>query len=170
MRILVLIAVLGGCLLMNVDHSFGQLGPKQGGAAGQQAAGQVVSRITPEQLATVLTQAGMRSQVATTQDGQKYVKVSVGELKSPYVALGNCNNQGCGDLLFGAYFNADPNVTADNVNAWNAQYRFAKVYLDSDGGVAFELDMTLAGGVTLENIKENGRLFAALLTKYYEGE
>ena len=62
MRILVLLAMLGGCLLINTDNGFAQVGPRQTPGGG---GGQVVSRVTPEQVAAALTQAGMRSQVVT---------------------------------------------------------------------------------------------------------
>ena len=164
MRIFVLLAMLGGCLLINTDNAFAQVGPRQTPGGG---GGQVVSRVTPEQVAAALTQAGMRSQVVT-QNNQKFVKMTIGEFKSPIVAFYDCNNQGCGNLEFVAFFNADAGFTADAMNQWNQQYRFAKVYVDTDGGAVFEMDMWLTGGVTMENIKENAKVFGALLTKFAE--
>jgi hypothetical protein len=165
MRILALLAMLGGCLLINTDNALAQVGPRTspGGGGG----GQVISRVTPEQVAAALTQAGMRSQVVT-QNNQKFVKMTIGEFKSPIVAFYDCNNQGCGNLEFVAFFNADAGFTADAMNQWNQQYRFAKVYVDTDGGAVFEMDMWLTGGVTMENIKENAKVFGALLSKFAE--
>jgi hypothetical protein len=145
MRILSLIAVLGGCLLMNPEHSFAQVGPKQQQPAG---AGQALSRVTPEQVATALTQAGIRSQVVT-QENTKIVRMTIGQLKTPAVFFSDCNNQGCGNLEFAAFFSADPSWTAD-------------------GSVTFQMDVLVTGGLTLENIKENGKIFAALLNKFLE--
>jgi|tagenome__1003787_1003787.scaffolds.fasta_scaffold20880958_3 hypothetical protein len=164
MRILSLIAVLGGCLLMNPEHSFAQVGPKQQQPAG---AGQALSRVTPEQVATALTQAGIRSQVVT-QENTKIVRMTIGQLKTPAVFFSDCNNQGCGNLEFAAFFSADPSWTADGMNNWNSQWRYAKASLDTDGSVTFQMDVLVTGGLTLENIKENGKIFAALLNKFLE--
>jgi len=164
MRIVSLIALVVGCLLMNADYSFAQLGPR---AQQQPAAGQALSRVTPEQVATALTQAGIRSQVATVNN-EKIVRMTIGQLKSPAVFFSDCNNQGCGNLSFMAFIAADASWTLDVMNTWNSQWRYAKASLDSDGSVSFSMDVLVSGGVTLENIKENGKLFAALLEKFLE--
>ena len=87
MRIFSLLALLCGLILLNADHSFAQVGPKQ-----QPAAGGALSRVTPEQVATALTQVGIRAQVAT-QNNEKIVRMTIGDLKSPVVFFSDCNNQ-----------------------------------------------------------------------------
>ena len=162
MRIFSLLALLCGLILLNADHSFAQVGPKQ-----QPAAGGALSRVTPEQVATALTQVGIRAQVAT-QNNEKIVRMTIGDLKSPVVFFSDCNNQGCGNLAFMAFFSADPSWTVDVMNNWNSNWRYAKAALSEDGSVAFSMDVLVTGGLTMENIKENGKLFAALLTKFLE--
>jgi hypothetical protein len=155
MRIPSMIAVLACCLLTTADQSLAQLGPK-----GQpSAAGQVLSRITPEQLAAALTQAGFRSQV-TTGNNEKYVKSTMHGFNIT-VILKDCNNQGCGNYGFVTWFGDKVNL--DFVNAWNNQWRFAKASIDSDGDLEFSSDVLVAGGVTLENVKENAKAFDSLL-------
>src|SRR5712691_5642542 len=122
MRIPSMIAVLACCFLTTADQSLAQLGPK-----GQpSAAGQVLSRITPEQLAAALTQAGFRSQV-TTSNNEKYVKSTMHGFNVT-VILKDCNNQGCGNYGFVTWFGDKVNL--DFVNAWNNQWRFGKASID----------------------------------------
>ena len=143
MRLLAMIAIATSCILAPIQAS-AQLGPKQ-----QPQAGGVLTRVTPEQVASALTQAGYRSQVVT-RNNQKFVTSSIHGFNIT-TAFFDCNNQGCGNLQFVTWFN--DKVNTDFVNAWNAQYRFAKATVDRDGELQFSMDVWLGGGVTLDNIK-----------------
>ena len=170
MRILSVIAVLGGCLLLMPSPSLAQLGPKNpqpprpAPAPAPGGAGGALSKITPEQTAAALTAAGYRAQVATTKDKAptKYVttKMHNGDF-TVTVYFAQCDAQGCGSLQFTSWFN--DKLPPDWVNAFNFQFRFGRAALDKDGDLRFSLDVGLWGGITLENLKEYARLFDALL-------
>jgi hypothetical protein len=151
----VLAVVVFSCLA--TGQSFAQLGPKQQAAP---TGGSIINRITPEQLASALTAAGYKSQVKTTNDNQKFVASSIHGF-NVVESLFDCNAQGCGNLQFIVWFN--DKVSLDFVNAWNAQYRFAKAAIDSDGDVAFSIDIYLDGGVTLDNVKNYAKVFDYML-------
>jgi hypothetical protein len=46
------------------------------------------------------------------------------------------------------------NVTVDDINRWNRDFRFSRAYLDTDGDPVLELDLDLAGGVCEDRIKD----------------
>jgi hypothetical protein len=45
-------------------------------------------------------------------------------------------------------------ATEDRINEWNRTKRYSKAYFDHDGDPVLELDLDLAGGVTMARIKD----------------
>jgi hypothetical protein len=167
MRILSVIAVLGGCLLLTPTPSWSQLGPKNpqppkpapAPTPAAPPAGAALSKVTPEQVASALTAAGFRAQV-TTKDKSKYVTTKMRNFNVT-VSFYTCDAQGCGSLQFISWFS--DKLTLEWVNAWNNRWRYAKAAVDKDGDLEFSLDVMASGGITLENVKENARIFDYLL-------
>jgi Putative bacterial sensory transduction regulator len=157
MRFLLSLLVIACSLFLNPQVLLAQVGPKGGGGT---AAGGLISRITAEQLAGILSQAGYPSQVRTQQN-EKYV---VSDMKGVTVnsILYTCNNQGC--LSFDLVVYASDQLTTDFVNAWNDKKRFTKASVDpSDGTLTLASTVVLSGGVSAENIKEYARFYEAML-------
>lgn len=48
---------------------------------------------------------------------------------------------------------SNTNVTMEDVNKWNMEWRLAKAYLDVDGDPHLELDMDLDGGITVQRLR-----------------
>jgi hypothetical protein len=46
------------------------------------------------------------------------------------------------------------NVTVDDINRWNRDFRFSRAYLDDDGDPVLELDLNMAGGICEDRIKD----------------
>jgi hypothetical protein len=152
MRILFITAVLGGLLLATSSQSY---------AEEERAGGAVISRIQPDKLAAILTDAGYQSQVQSDNSGS-YVATTMSGFNVSVVPY-DCKAQGCSSIQFWTGFGADASLTLEFVNAWNNQWRFAKASLDNQGNLIFTADMFLDGGVTAENIKFNASLFDYLL-------
>jgi len=51
-------------------------------------------------------------------------------------------------------FIGDSNATPEKVNIWNQTRRFSRSYLDDEGDPRLELDLDMAGGVTVARIKD----------------
>src|SRR5262249_53007306 len=119
MRILSVIAVLGGCLLLTPTPSLAQLGPKgpqpTPKAPPPAAAGGALSKVTPEQVAAALTAAGFRAQV-NTKGNTKFVTTKMRNFNVS-VAFYACDAQGCGSVQFISWFT--DKVPLEWVNAWN---------------------------------------------------
>jgi Putative bacterial sensory transduction regulator len=164
MRILsVIAAVLGGCLLLTPDLSLAQLGPKgpQPKAPPPAAAGGALSKVTPEQVAGALTAAGFRAQVqVNTSNNTKFVTT---KMRNFNVSVGfyACDAQGCGSMQFISWFT--DKVPLEWVNAWNDRWRYVKLAINKEGELVVSLDVLASGGITIENIKENARVFDVLL-------
>ncbi|MEE4382538.1 MAG: YbjN domain-containing protein [Pseudomonadales bacterium] len=63
-------------------------------------------------------------------------------------------------LLYAGF--SDVVLPADAANAWNRDYRFSKVYIDEAGDPVIEAELDLAGGVTLDRVRDFVRTFTAL--------
>ena len=156
MRMLFVI-VLGCSFLIAAHPSLAQLGPRT-----QQPAG-ALSRVTPEQVASAMTQAGFSSRVQTSKN-EKYITTTMSGF-NVRVFFFDCNNQGCGNFQDWSGFTKQESFTLEYVNAWNNQWRFAKANLDSDGNLIFSADVVVGGGVTLDNIKATAQLFDGLMSE-----
>lgn len=49
---------------------------------------------------------------------------------------------------------SDGNATLKKVNDWNKTKRFSRTYLDDEGDPHLELDLDMAGGVTVARVKD----------------
>ncbi len=58
------------------------------------------------------------------------------------------------------------NVTLQDLNEWNKGKLFTKAYLDDDGDPVLEMDVDLAGGVTIARIKDSIRTFDQSLAAF----
>lgn len=52
-----------------------------------------------------------------------------------------------GDLILKTYFKAKPSL--NRINDFNSQYRWARVYLDTDGELTVAQELSFTGGITI---------------------
>ncbi|MCF4151061.1 YbjN domain-containing protein [Dethiosulfovibrio sp. F2B] len=57
-------------------------------------------------------------------------------------------------------------VTIEDVNKWNSEWRLAKAYLDDDGDPHLELDMDLDGGITVQRLRNFMKNCSLFLDKF----
>ena len=62
-------------------------------------------------------------------------------------------------LLFFAGWNTEGDFPLSAINEWNRTSRFGRAYVDDQGDPVVELDLLLAGGVTMQTIKEYINVF-----------
>lgn len=55
-----------------------------------------------------------------------------------------------GDMLLRTYFTDQPSLTS--INAFNMQHRWARVYIDTDGGLTLAQELSFKGGISRETI------------------
>jgi hypothetical protein len=65
--------------------------------------------------------------------------------------------------MFSILLSKSANKTLSLVNKWNQEKRYAKAYLDSDGDLNLEYDVSFAGGVTTDHIAQAASVFETLL-------
>jgi len=154
MRNLCMATVLACCFLLP-EASFAQLGPK-----GQ--TNQILSKVTPEQVAAALIQAGFASKVVT-QDNERVVQVTMHGFNA-FVFFYGCDKQGCQAYQFFAGFS--DKVTSDYINAANQRLLFLKASMTNDG-TFLTMDSLATGGITLDNVKENAKMFDSQVPEFF---
>ena len=81
-----------------------------------------------------------------------------------YIYLYSCDGDaGCGSMEFSIILTKNAKMTLSIVNKWNQEKRYAKTYLDTDGDLNMEYDVSFAGGVTSDHIVQAAGVFEALL-------
>ncbi len=62
-----------------------------------------------------------------------------------------CEGAQCTSVMFTTFFTPERPVPLAVVNAWNADRRFGKAYIDDEGDLGFEMNVNLFGGVSEAN-------------------
>lgn len=62
----------------------------------------------------------------------------------------------------------DVKTSMNDLNEWNKSKRFSRTYLDDDGDPCLELDLDLAGGVTLARMHDFFRTCAVSFKKWHK--
>jgi Putative bacterial sensory transduction regulator len=157
MRSLLAIAALAICTLSTA--------PQPAAAQGAQP---VIARITPEALATAMTQAGWKSKVAVDANSkEKYVEIPFYQGKlNAFIDLFDCTAQGCSFVTFVIVFAASDKHTLEFSNNMNSRVRFVRSYRLDDGRLIILSDVDLTGGVTVRHLQEAGGNFEGAIGEY----
>lgn len=69
-----------------------------------------------------------------------------------------------GDLILKTYFSNKPSL--NRINDFNAQYRWARAYIDVDGGLTVAEELSFSGGITIQNISTFLNTFGEILDEF----
>ncbi len=150
----VALAVLAIAVLW-AGPSFAQ-GASQAAPPSGNAGQQVVTEFTPDQVASILRDAGYRAEIV--HENEKYhILTGMGGYK--VVLYLYCNNGKCTSLDWDVSFTAAPKYTLTLVNKWNREKRYAKAYIANDGAFYLEYSLDFSGGVTKQTLASSASLF-----------
>ncbi|NWH09640.1 MAG: YbjN domain-containing protein [Alphaproteobacteria bacterium] len=138
------------------------------GSAAQ--AQQMFDAATGQDLAAILQELGYSAQLGVDTQGDPMITGAIdgkGYMLYFYRCDENTNPRRCLDLQFSASFPM-PSVTLEMVNTYNQNNRFGQAYINADGTVGVDMSVTLQGGVTRQNIKENIDWWKTALTSFEE--
>ena len=140
--------------------------PTPGGGGGGPSPGPsvgagLVLKITAEQMAALLNEAGIRSEVRDIQGDKMVYAQFWGDALWSGVILDNCekDGSGCRTLSFFANFGKDQPVDANWLNAWNSIYYMVRSYKLNDGSLLFKAHLLIFSGVTADYIKQSALFF-----------
>ena len=140
-----------------------------GGGGGQPAqSGQLVTSVTPEMTAQMLTQVGYKNvEVYSSQAGRKHVKALLGQLPV-YVLHANCEGEQCSSLAFATFFGKQANIDWNYINAWHKSWRYTRLYRNDEEDLVFDMDMHFHSGVTPDYLQKSMVLYAQMLNTLLE--
>jgi len=116
----------------------------------------VVTSFTPDQVASILRDAGYRAEIVHEND--KY-RILTGMGGYKVVLYLYCTDTKCTSLDWDVSFTAAPKYTLTLVNKWNREKRYAKAYIANDGAFYLEYSLDFSGGVTKQTLAASASLF-----------
>jgi hypothetical protein len=133
----------------------------QGAPQSTATASTVKTKFTAAELAKVFQNAGYRADVPTS--GSPRILTGMSGYKVAIFLYSCDGDAGCGSLEFSSSFTKSAKMTLSIVNKWNQEKRYAKAYLDTDGDLNLEYDVSFAGGVTSDHVVQAASVFETLL-------
>lgn len=133
----------------------------QGGQAG------LVTLADPDQIAGIFGELGFTEVKVVELNNMPGKHVSAKANGVPVYAISRCSKS-CTAVTFHASFGAQESVDLEWINAYNSQMIFGKMFKFKDGAVALTMDMIYDGGVPLEHVKQNARLFGEVIKSVIE--
>lgn len=131
---------------------------------------QMFDAATGQDVTAILQELGYSAQLGVDNEGDPMITGAIegkGYMLYFYRCEENSTPRRCLDLQFSASFPL-PNVTLEMVNTYNQNNRFGQAYINADGTVGVDMSVTLQGGVTRQNIKENIDWWKTALTSFEE--
>lgn len=119
----------------------------------------------PAEVAKWLTDNGFEAEVAKNDKGESYIKTGA-EGMTFEILFYDCKPERCQSMELLIGFELDKPITADQLNAWNASKRYARVYPDAQGNPWFSYDINLAPGGTYEAMEDNYAIWIGLLPDF----
>jgi hypothetical protein len=118
------------------------------------AADRVVDVSSVDSVAALLREAGYRAEIKVAKDGDFYLDSATGGNSFQVTFYGCKDKINCDSFEFFSYFKKEPFFSTDLANEWNANHRFLKVAIDSDGDLAEYAAVSSVGKMTFDNFKD----------------
>ncbi len=132
--------------------SIGQDVPSDPGAplGGQQ----VMDIRQPSVVADLLAETGFRADRLENRVGDPFVGSNSNGKPFSIQFYGCQQKRDCPSIQFYTWYKREAYFTAELANEWNAQKRFLRAGVDSEGDLAIYLDIAAQGGMTRANFRD----------------
>ena len=114
----------------------------------------VVDVNSVDRVAALLREAGYRAEIKVGKDGDFYLDSATGGSNFQIFFYGCKDKIECDSFEFFSYFKKEPFFSTDMANEWNANHRFLKVAIDSDGDLSESATVDSIGRMTFDNFKD----------------
>jgi len=118
------------------------------------AADRIVDVSSVDGVAALLREAGYGAEIKVGKDGDPYIQSAVGGNDFQILFYGCKNKVGCDSFDFYSWFKKEPFFSTEMANEWNANHRFLKVAIDSDGDLSEYAYISTIGKMTYDNFKD----------------
>ena len=131
------------------------------------SAPETISEVSPDQIIQLFKEEGFTAELATLSSGKPFIRFKVEGFNSAIYFYSEKEDKSgfYRSIQFSAGFR--DKLSLDKANQWNRERRFVKVYVDTDGDLSFDQDISLDGGVSkkflLERIGDWRGFFSSVL-------
>jgi hypothetical protein len=133
------------------------------------SAAEIVTGVTRDQVVAILKDNGYRAEIVAGRPGSTPAFVRTGIAGHTVVVwFFDCAAETCSAIQFWTGFQKSPKFSADLVERWNSEFRYAKLHLTKEGELHVEYDVLLKGGVSSDYIKYAALLDESLLSRLDE--
>ena len=137
-------------------------------AAGQSAKGNLTPT-RPTGLQSALLDEGYRAKLGTDPVGDPMITSATAGYDFDIMFYDCTDNTDCRSIQFYAGFTEPDHGTVEDMNAWNAQNRYARAYRDEEGDAILRMDVTMDGdGVGREVFMANLELWNTLMSDFVD--
>ncbi|MEO0949440.1 MAG: YbjN domain-containing protein [Cyanobacteria bacterium J06641_5] len=124
-----------------------------------QALSKKFKTITGEEIVEFLQDRGYEAELEEDSEGDPRISGSNAEGVRFTIDFYECDREDedrpCGSVQFLSGFDLpDPGMSAEEINDWNARFRFGRALVDEEGDPILRLDVELNGGATRNNFEE----------------
>lgn len=120
----------------------------------------------PAVVAQLMSEAGMKAEQYENRVGEPFVG-SVNGAKSFTVQFYDCTaKRDCRSLQFYTFYRKEAFFTPDIANAWNAQKRFLRTAIDSEGDFIVFMDVSAEGGMTRAHFTDTLAWFTTMEAQF----
>lgn len=120
----------------------------------------MLSARDPARVAAFLQELGYRASLTTQADGDPMIETSMSGHDVKLFFLSCTRNRDCEDIQFFVGIATRTKLTLDEVNGFNRERRFARLYLDSDRDPLLEQDVSMIGpGISAAAFRDTVRVF-----------
>lgn len=127
---------------------------------------QLISETT--HVSKILEIAGEFGKTELTKDssGDPLIYVTTPEDVKYGIYFYDCKKQQCEAMQFAASWEVKTPPTLQRINSWNQSKRFGRAYLDDKNVPFVEMDLTVKGGVTTENLRDAFEYWNTVITHF----
>lgn len=126
----------------------------------------VYNAVSGKEISAMLSTEGYRPTLGKAEDGDPQIKFKV-QGKEVYIDFYDCNKtEFCGSLNISTGWALKTKLKATDLNQWNADNRYIRVYTDEENDPFLEDDIDLDGGATINNVKEFVKTYVTQLEDF----
>ena len=126
----------------------------------------VYNAVSGKEISAMLSTEGYRPTLGKAEDGDPQIKFKV-QGKEVYIDFYDCNKtEFCGSLNISTGWALKTKLKATDLNQWNADNRYIRVYTDEENDPFLEDDIDLDGGATINNVKEFVKTYVTQLKDF----
>ena len=126
----------------------------------------VYNAVSGKEISAMLSTEGYRPTLGKADDGDPQIKFKV-QGKEVYIDFYDCNKtEFCGSLNISTGWALKTKLAAAELNQWNADNRYIRVYTDEENDPFLEDDIDLDGGATMNNVKEFVKTYVSQLDDF----